>query len=114
MRCLLAAFAVLSLGLPAISLLAQRENAPKSAEPEPITSNTPTPNAAARVRFTGNTKFSNRELSTALADPLAAIQQGGLTLPLADDTAYYPDIDMVAKAGEPFYRHRDGTPYPQE
>ena len=29
------------------------------------------------------------------------------------DGCDYPDIDMVAKAGEPFYRHRDGTPYPQ-
>ncbi len=28
------------------------------------------------------------------------------------DGCDYPDIDMVAKAGEPFYRHRDGTPYP--
>lgn len=89
MRCLLAAFAVLSVGLPAISLLAQRENPPESVEPEPITSNTPAPNAAARVRFDGNTKFSNRELSAALADSLARIQQRGLSLPLADDTAYY-------------------------
>jgi uncharacterized cupin superfamily protein len=30
------------------------------------------------------------------------------------DACDYPDIDMVAKAGEPFYRHRDGTPYPKE
>jgi uncharacterized cupin superfamily protein len=28
------------------------------------------------------------------------------------DACDYPDIDMVAKPGEPFYRHRDGTPYP--
>lgn len=28
------------------------------------------------------------------------------------DACDYPDIDMVAKAGEPFYRHRDGTAYP--
>jgi outer membrane protein insertion porin family len=112
MRCLLAAFAVLSVGLPAISLLAQRENAPKSAEPEPITSNAPTPNAAARVRFIGNTKFSNRELSSAIADPLTAIQQRGLSLPLADDTAYYlgvyyrrhgyPEVDVKYKIQEPY------------
>jgi len=29
------------------------------------------------------------------------------------DACDYPDIDMVARAGEPFYRHRDGTPYPE-
>ena len=27
------------------------------------------------------------------------------------DGCDYPDIDMVARPGEPFYRHRDGTPY---
>jgi uncharacterized cupin superfamily protein len=27
------------------------------------------------------------------------------------DGCDYPDIDMVARAGEPFYRHRDGIPY---
>jgi uncharacterized cupin superfamily protein len=30
------------------------------------------------------------------------------------DACDYPDIDMVAQPGEAFYRHRDGTPYPQE
>src|SRR5271165_6083380 len=112
MRCLLAAFAVLSVGLPAISLLAQRENPPKSVEPEPITSNTPAPSAAARVRFVGNTKFTNRELSAALADPLGWIQQRGLSLPLADDTAYYlgvfyrrhgyPSVDVKYKIQDPY------------
>jgi uncharacterized cupin superfamily protein len=29
------------------------------------------------------------------------------------DACDYPDIDMVARAGEPGYRHRDGTPYPE-
>lgn len=29
------------------------------------------------------------------------------------DACDYPDIDMVARPGEPFYRHRDGTPYPE-
>jgi len=29
------------------------------------------------------------------------------------DACDYPDIDMVARAGEPFYRHRDGAPYPE-
>jgi uncharacterized cupin superfamily protein len=28
------------------------------------------------------------------------------------DSCDYPDIDMVARAGDRFYRHRDGTPYP--
>jgi outer membrane protein insertion porin family len=112
MRCVLAAFAVLLLGPLAISLLAQRQNSPKAVEPEPITSNAPPPNAAARVRFVGNTKFSNRELSAALADPLAAIQQRGLSLPLADDTAYYlgvfyrrhgfPAVDVKYKIQEPY------------
>jgi len=27
------------------------------------------------------------------------------------DACDYPDIDMVARPGEAFYRHRDGTPY---
>ena len=29
------------------------------------------------------------------------------------DACDYPDLDMVARPAEPFYRHRDGTPYPQ-
>ena len=112
MRCVLAAFAVLLLGSPAISILAQRENPPKAVEPEPITSNAPPPNAAARIRFVGNTKFSTRELSAAIADPLAEIQKGGLSLPLADDTAYYlglfyrrrgyPKVDVKYKIEEPY------------
>jgi outer membrane protein insertion porin family len=112
MRCVIAAFAVLCLGLPAISLLAQRENPPKSVEPEPMTSSAPPPNAAARVRFVGNTKFSSRELSSAITDVLAAIQQKGLSLPLADDTAYYigvyyrrhgyPAVDVKYKIEQPY------------
>jgi outer membrane protein insertion porin family len=112
MRYVVAAFAVLILGSPVISLLAQRENPPKSVEPEPMTSKTPAPNAAARVRFVGNTKFTNRELSAAIADPLTAIQQRGLSLPFADDTAYYlglfyrrhgyPNVDVKYKIQEPY------------
>ncbi|MBO9380130.1 cupin domain-containing protein [Sphingomonas histidinilytica] len=30
------------------------------------------------------------------------------------DACHYPDIDMDARPGESFYRHRDGTPYPKE
>ena len=29
------------------------------------------------------------------------------------DGCDYPDIDMVARPQEPFYRHRDGQPYPR-
>jgi len=29
-----------------------------------------------------------------------------------EDGCDYPDIDMVARPGEAFYRHRDGMPYP--
>jgi uncharacterized cupin superfamily protein len=29
------------------------------------------------------------------------------------DACDYPDIDMIARPGEDFYRHRDGTPYPK-
>jgi outer membrane protein insertion porin family len=74
---------------PQFSLLAQGENPLQSAQPEPINNTAPPPQAASRVQFFGNTKFSNKELSAALADPLQAIQQRGLSLPLADDTAYY-------------------------
>ena len=122
MRCVLAAFAVLLLSPMAVSLLAQRETPPKAVEPEPITGNVPPPNAAARVVFIGNTKFTNRELSAALADPLAAIQQGGLTLPFADDTAYYlglfyrrhgfPLVDVKYKINQPYLElHITEGPY---
>ena len=30
------------------------------------------------------------------------------------DACDYPDIDMIARPGEDFYRHRDGTPYPEK
>jgi len=30
------------------------------------------------------------------------------------DACDYPDIDMIARPQEEFYRHRDGTPYPQK
>src|SRR5271166_4680220 len=80
-----------------VSVFGQNENPAKSSEPESINNNVPPPQAASRVRFIGNTKFNDRELSAALADPLAAIQQRGLSLPLADDTAYYLGV---------FYRRR--------
>lgn len=31
----------------------------------------------------------------------------------ATDACHYPDIDMDARPGESFYRHNDGTPYPE-
>src|SRR5271165_7579082 len=92
MRCVSIAMTLLLMSQQEISLLGQGENPPKSAEPEPIKNNAPPPQAASRVRFAGNTKFSDRELSAALADSLAAIQQRGLSLPLADDTAYYLEV----------------------
>ncbi|MBV8376733.1 MAG: BamA/TamA family outer membrane protein, partial [Verrucomicrobia bacterium] len=112
MKCALAAIAVLFLDPFAVSLLAQREQTPKPIEPELINNSAPPPNAAARVRFSGNSKFSNRELSIALADPLSWIQQRGLSTPLADDTAYYlktfyrrrgyPMVDVKYKIQEPY------------
>ena len=112
MKCALAAIALLLLDPLAISLLAQRENPPQAIEPELINNSAPPPNAAARVRFFGNSTFSNRELSTALADPLSWIQQRGLSMPLADDTAYYlkvfyrrhgyPMVDVKYKIQEPY------------
>lgn len=32
----------------------------------------------------------------------------------ADDGCDYPDIDMITRPLENFYRHRDGTPYPPQ
>src|SRR6516164_3557700 len=90
----------LIVGLPAALLFAQLENPQQPVQPESIKSNTPPPQTSSRVRFVGNTRFSEKELSAALADPLAAIQQQGLSLPLADDTAYYLGV---------FYR-RHGFP----
>jgi len=89
MKCVAISITLLLMSQQGISLLGQGENPPNSAEPEPINNNAPPLQAASRVRFVGNTKFNDKELSAALADPLAAIQQRGLSLPLADDTAYY-------------------------
>src|SRR6516165_12084696 len=93
------AFALV-VGLPAVFLFAQLENPQQPVQPESIKSNAPPPETSSRVRFVGNTRFSDKELSVALADPLSAIQQRGLSLPLADDTAYYLGV---------FYR-RHGYP----
>ncbi len=45
------------------------------------------------------------------SDREAVLLEMGSRRPDAD-TCTYSDIDMVARAGEAFYRHRDGTPYP--
>jgi outer membrane protein insertion porin family len=100
MRCLLAAIAGLLMSPLELSLVGQVENPQRAAEPEPVSGGSPPSQTAARVRFLGNTSFDERTLKAALADPLSAIQQHGLSLPLADDTAYYLGV---------FYR-RHGYP----
>jgi len=44
------------------------------------------------------------------SDREAVLLEMGSRRPEAD-SCDYPDIDLVARAGEDFYRHRDGTPY---
>jgi outer membrane protein insertion porin family len=80
--------------------VAQRANPPLAAQPEPINSPAPPQSVTGRVRYVGNTKFTSRELNAAIADILAEIQQHGLSLPSADDTAFYLGV---------FYR-RHGYP----
>jgi uncharacterized cupin superfamily protein len=62
--------------------------------------------AGFRAQDTNGHCFQNR------SDRDAQILEIGTRVP--DDTAYYPDIDMVAPAGgkPTAYTHRDGTPYP--
>jgi outer membrane protein insertion porin family len=61
---------------------------------------TPPPETASRIHFVGNHKFTEKDLRDAIADPLQQIRNEGLSLPLADDTAYYVSV---------FYR-RHGYP----
>ncbi len=61
---------------------------------------TPPPEIAGRVHFFGNRSFTEKDLRDAVADPLQQIRNEGLSLPLADDTAYYVGL---------FYR-RHGYP----
>jgi outer membrane protein insertion porin family len=61
---------------------------------------TPPPETASRIHFVGNRSFTEKDLRDAVADPLAQIRNEGLSLPLADDTAYYVGV---------FYR-RHGYP----
>jgi outer membrane protein insertion porin family len=60
----------------------------------------PPPEAASLVRFVGNRSFGETDLRNALADPLQQIRSQGLSVPLADDTAFYLGV---------FYR-RHGYP----
>ncbi|MGA8654832.1 MAG: BamA/TamA family outer membrane protein [Chthoniobacterales bacterium] len=72
------------------------EQAAATAQMQP----TPPPETASRVYFIGNRSFDANQLRQAVADQLLSIQTHGLSLPLADDTAYYLDV---------FYR-RHGYP----
>jgi outer membrane protein insertion porin family len=100
MRWMIAVILVSLAAAFASALVSQTANAPLAAQPEPINSPPPPKSVAARVRYIGNTKFTSRELNAALADVLTEIQRNGLTLPSADDTAYYLGV---------FYR-RHGYP----
>jgi outer membrane protein insertion porin family len=95
------------LALEAGHSFAVEKPRPKAVEPESLGNNAPPDQASSPVRFLGNTKFSEKELRAALADPLSSIQRQGLTLPLADDTAFflgvfyrrhgYPAVDVKYK-----------------
>ncbi|HEY2123680.1 MAG TPA: BamA/TamA family outer membrane protein [Chthoniobacterales bacterium] len=100
MRWVFAAFVVSLAYLIAGILFAQPTNAPLAAQPETVATPPPPQNVAARVRYVGTTRFTTRELNAAIADVLTEIQRDGLTLPTADDTAYYLGV---------FYR-RHGYP----
>jgi len=112
MRFLVAAVLV-SMAVPlGGTFYAQSDNVQRPVEPEPIGSNPPPASMVGRVIFVGNTKFTAKELSAALADQLSQIQQQGLTLPVADDTAYYlglfyrrhgyPAVDVRYKIRGPY------------
>jgi outer membrane protein insertion porin family len=62
---------------------------PPAAPPEQLQPQGAPPEPASKVQFIGITKFSEKELQTALSDQLASIQRQGLTVPVADDAAYY-------------------------
>ena len=96
----IASIILLITGLSAVFLFGQRENPQQPVQPESIKNNAPPPQVSSRVRFVGNSKFTEKQLKVAVADTLTAIQQQGLSLPLADDTAYYLEV---------FYR-RHGYP----
>ncbi|HEY0792212.1 MAG TPA: BamA/TamA family outer membrane protein [Chthoniobacterales bacterium] len=101
----LATGSLLALVWGAVSLAQAPPPAPASANQQQAAATaqiqaSPPAGAASRVRFVGNTSFTQQDLRAALADPLQQIQNQGLSVPLADDTAYYLGV---------FYR-RHGYP----
>ncbi|MBV9491434.1 MAG: BamA/TamA family outer membrane protein [Verrucomicrobia bacterium] len=93
---LLAAAAGLTQAPPPRRQLNPAQQAAATVQMQP----TPPPEMASRVRFTGNVSFSDQDLRQALADSLQQIHNQGLSVPLADDAAYYLAV---------FYR-RQGYP----
>ncbi len=100
MRWIFAAAFLFLAFLSASTFAAPSTDTNLAAQPEPISSPPPPASVAGRVRYVGNTKFTSRELTAAISDILTEIQQHGLSLPSADDTAYYLGV---------FYR-RHGYP----
>jgi outer membrane protein assembly complex protein YaeT len=98
MKFLLALITLLVSGEASVPVFGQGKHPQKALEK--FNDNTSPAQATFQVQFIGNTKFTEKELRTTLSDPLASIQKQGLTVPLADDTAYYLEI---------FYR-RHGYP----
>jgi outer membrane protein insertion porin family len=107
MKSIVVLCSLLLLGEAIVPTRAQNEHPVKAEEPEKFGGTVPTEQAAARVQITGNYKFTEKELRAALSDPIASIQQHGLSVPLADDTAYflgvfyrrhgYPAVDVKYK-----------------
>src|SRR5882762_2157462 len=104
MKCLVAAALVeMVIAASACGQAPPPGSTPKPAEQAATTVQmqaTPPPETASRVHFFGNRSFTEKDLRDAVADPLQQIRSEGLSLPLADDTAYYVGL---------FYR-RHGYP----
>lgn len=104
MKCLVAATLVeMMIAASACGQAPPPGPTPKPAEQAATTVQmqaTPPPETASRVHFFGNRSFTEKDLRDAVADPLQQIRSEGLSLPLADDTAYYVGL---------FYR-RHGYP----
>jgi len=104
MKCLVAATLVeMMIAASACGQAPPPGPTPKPAEQAATTVQmqaTPPPETASRVHFFGNRSFTEKDLRDAVADPLQQIRNEGLSLPLADDTAYYVGL---------FYR-RHGYP----
>jgi outer membrane protein insertion porin family len=104
MKCLVAATLVeMMIAASACGQAPPPGPTPKPAEQAATTVQmqaTPPAETASRVHFFGNRSFTEKDLRDAVADPLLQIRSEGLSLPLADDTAYYVGL---------FYR-RHGYP----